>query len=139
MIWRIRDHRLSSDRKYQNFERQATTPEVMTEPTDISGPTPLPGIPRTPLWIAFSIPPLAILAGNLIVSFDQNPDPYGSSYLWVPIVVFFVILGFLPVFHRVMKTRYRGRSLVFLNFAYFFGQIIICLSLWAGSCLLFMK
>ncbi|MGL4401808.1 MAG: hypothetical protein ACRCXD_18255, partial [Luteolibacter sp.] len=81
----------------------------------------------------------AILAGNLIVSLESHPDPYGTSYLWVPLIVFFVILGFLPVFHRAMKTRYRGRSLVFLNLAYFFGQIIVCLSLWLGSCLMFVQ
>jgi hypothetical protein len=111
------------------------------QPPDNSHKIPytLPEIPKTPLWIAFSIPPLAILAGNLIVSFESNPDPYGASYLWVPLMGFFIILGFLPIFHRAMKTRYRGRSLVFLNFAYFLGQIIICLSLWLGSCLLFMN
>ncbi|MGL5018850.1 MAG: hypothetical protein ACRDBP_12000 [Luteolibacter sp.] len=53
--------------------------------------------------------------------------------------MFFVILMFTIRFHEIVSRRYRGRSLVFLTFAYFFGQIIICLSLWLGSCLLFVK
>ena len=108
-------------------------------PLETPVPTPPQTIPKWPLWLALSIPPLSILTGNLIVSFNQNPEPYGASYLWVPLVVFFIILGLLPLFHRAMKTHYRGRSLVFLNLAYFFGQIIVCLSLWVGSCLLFVN
>lgn len=108
----------------------------MNPDPELPRPLPTPEIPKTRLWIALSIPPVAILIGNLIVSFDQSPDPYGASYLGVPIVVFFIILGLLPVFHQAMKNRYCGRSLVFLDFAYFFGQIILCLSLWVGSCLL---
>lgn len=111
----------------------------MSEESDTQGPPQLPEIPGRPLWIAFAIPPLAILAGNLIVGIDGNAGTYGANFLWVPIFAFIVILILLPVFHRAVKTRYRGRSLVFLNLAYFFGQIIVCLTVWLGSCMLFMK
>ena len=102
-------------------------------------PPPLPTIPSKPQWIAFSVPPVAILAGNLIVSFYRTPNDYGTSFLWVPIVVFFLIIACLPLFHRAIGKRYRGRSLVFLDCGYFLGQVIVCLSLWIGSCLAFFS
>lgn len=102
-------------------------------------PQPIPAIPRGPLWFACSIPPLATLLGNLVVSLVPNPDPYGTTFLWVPIVVFFIIVAFTTLFHRAVKTRYRGRSLVFLNCAFVLGQMIVCLALWLGSCLLYMN
>lgn len=91
------------------------------------------------MWIAFSVPPVATLPGNLIASFYRTPNDYGTSFLWVPIVVFFIIIACLPLFHRAIGSRYRGRSLVFLNCGYFLGQIIVCLSLWLGSCMLFFS
>lgn len=111
----------------------------MSEPPETPTPTPLSTIPRTPLWIAFSIPPLAILAGNPIANSYLTPTDYGTSFLWVPLVVFFIIIACLPLFHRAVGNRYRGRSLVFLNCGYFLGQIIVCLSLWVGSCMLFFS
>jgi hypothetical protein len=102
-------------------------------------PMPVPEIPRLPLWIACSIPPVATLLGNLVVSFVRNPDPYGATFLWVPVVVFFIILVLTPLFHQAVRVRYRGRSLVFLNCAYVLGEIIICLALWFGSCFLLVN
>ncbi len=102
-------------------------------------PQPVPTIPRGPLWVACSIPPLATLLGNLIVSVVRNPDPYGTTFLWVPIVIFFIILFCTPAFNRAVGKRYRGRSLVFLNWAYILGQMIVCLALWLGSCLLYLS
>ena len=102
-------------------------------------PQPVPIIPRGPLWIACSIPPGAILAGNLIASFFRSPNDYGVVFLAVPVVVFFIIVGITPLFNLAVRVRYRGRSLVFLNCAFVLGQIIICLALWFGSCLLFVN
>ena len=79
------------------------------------------------------------LLGNVIASFSKDSSAYGESFLLVPLVVFFVILGNFPFFKNAVGKRYQGRSLVFLNLAYFFGQIIVCLSLWVGSCLLFVN
>ena len=108
----------------------------MDEVPEVSQP--VPEIQRRSLWTVLAIPPLAILVGNLLVSFVRNPDPYGTTFLWVPIVVFFVILFCIPAFHRSVGKRYRGRSLTFLSWAFFLGQIIGCLALWLGSCFLFM-
>lgn len=99
-------------------------------------PQPLPTIPRAPLWITFSLPPIATLLGNLVASFYRTRDDYGTSFLWVPLVVLLLIIVCVPFFSRIVGNRYRGRSLVFLNCAYLLGQIIVCLSLWVGTCLL---
>ena len=106
----------------------------MSEEPDI--PQPLPTIPRATLWILFSLPPMATLLGNLVASFYQTPGDYGTSFLPVPLVVLILIIVCLPFFSRIVGNRYRGRSLVFLNCAYLLGQIIVCLSLWVGTCLL---
>lgn len=102
-------------------------------------PPPLPTIPRTPLWIALSVPPAATLPGNLIASFYRTPHDYGTSFLWVPLVVLFLIIACLPLFHRAVGNRYRGLSLVLLDCGYFLGQVIVCLSLWIGSCMAFFS
>lgn len=102
-------------------------------------PPPLPAIPRGPLWIALSVPPIVTLLGNFVTGFYHGSDDYGLPFLWVPLVVFFVILGLSCRFYDAVGRRYRGRSLVFLRLAYFLGQIIVCLALWFGSCVLFMR
>jgi len=111
----------------------------MSEPPEIPPPLPRAVIPRTPLWIAFSVPPVAILVGNVIANSFRTPEDYGTPFLWVPAVVFFLIVACLPVFHQAMASRYRGRSLVFLDCGYFLGQIIVCLSVWMGSCMIFFS
>ncbi|MES2921718.1 MAG: hypothetical protein V4819_09230 [Verrucomicrobiota bacterium] len=102
-------------------------------------PQPVPAILRGAVWIACSIPPVATLAGNLIASFFRSPGDYGVVFLTVPVVVFFIIGGLVPLINLAVRTRYRGRSLVFLNCAYILGQIIVCLALWFGSCFLYMS
>ena len=102
-------------------------------------PVPVPAIPRGPLWIVCSIPPLVTLAGNLVFSLVPDKDPYGTKYLCVPVAVLFIIIAFTALFHRAIKVRYRGRSLVFLNCAYVLGQFIVCLALWFGSCFLLVN
>jgi hypothetical protein len=109
----------------------------MTEAPQV--PEPQPSIPRGWLWTTLAAPPLVTLLGNTIVGFYRHSSGHGDAFLWVPLAVFFVILGNYPFFKDAVAKRYRGRSLVFLNFAYFFGQIIICLSLWLGFCLLIGK
>lgn len=111
----------------------------MSEKPDSQGPPFLPEIPKNALWTALALPPLATLAGNLIVGVDGNAGDYGTEFLWVPVLAFFILLILLPVFHQAIKTRYQGRSLVFLNLAYFLGQVIVCLTIWLGSCMLIAK
>ena len=109
----------------------------MTEAPEV--PSPVPVIPRGPLWLACSIPPAATLIGNLLASFFRNTSDYSVCFLLVPLVVLFIIGLITPLFNLAVRTRYRGRSLVFLNCAFILGQIIVCLALWFGSCFLFMS
>ncbi len=102
-------------------------------------PQPVPEVPRKALWISLALPPAATLLGNLLAAGIRHRDDYGITFLGVPVLVLFLILGFLFMFKKAVGTRYRGRSLVYLNIAYFLGQIIVCLALWVGSCLLFVK
>jgi hypothetical protein len=100
-------------------------------------PLPVPQIPRGPLWSSLLIPPVATLAINLVIGlFTRNGGDGGLSLL-VPPMMLFVIIGFCIWFHSLVKQRYHGRSLVYLNCAFFLGQVIVCLALWIGSCVVF--
>lgn len=100
-------------------------------------PQPVPAIPRGPLWVTLGIPPATTLIINMAIGLlSRNGGDAGLSLL-VPVVMFFVILVLMFRFHALVRPRYRGNSLVFLNCAYFLGQIIVCLALWIGSCALF--
>lgn len=100
-------------------------------------PQPVPEIPRGRLWSCLVIPPvMTLLANGIIAILGRNGGPAFAS-LGIPVVMFFVIIGLTQHFHDTINKRYQGRSLVFLNFAYFLGQIIVCLTLWFGSCVLF--
>jgi len=100
-------------------------------------PQPVAAIPRGPLWVVLAIPPATTLIANLAIGLYSRNGGDGGVSLLLPVVMFFVILGLLFRFLAIIKPRYRGRSLVFLGFAYFLGQIIVCLTLWIGSCALF--
>lgn len=102
-------------------------------------PAPQPEVPQGALWTALSLPPVATIVANLILSsVGENLQGVSGWLLLMLFVVFIVILMFTIRFHEIVSRRYQGRSLVFLTFAYFFGQILICLALWIGSCALFM-
>jgi len=99
-------------------------------------PQPVPEIPRGPLWYCLAIPPaLTVVTNGLIASFGGTGPAIAS--LAIPVVIFFVICGLTQFFNDTITKRYQGRSVVFLNLAYFFGQIIVCFALWFGSCVLF--
>ncbi|MGL5018851.1 MAG: hypothetical protein ACRDBP_12005 [Luteolibacter sp.] len=102
-------------------------------------PGPQPSIPKGWLLTTLAVPPLVTLFGNTIASFYFKSNGDEKTFLGVMLAVFFVILGNLPFFNDAVAKRYRGRSLAFLNFSYFFGQVIICLSLWLGSGFLLFK
>ncbi|MES2921719.1 MAG: hypothetical protein V4819_09235 [Verrucomicrobiota bacterium] len=99
-------------------------------------PEPIPTIDKGPLWWALAIPPLVTLVINIALGLSSGIGDVAGFSLLIPPVMFFVILGLSFRFHGIVKPRYRGRSLVFLNSAYFLGQIIVCLALWIGSCAL---
>jgi hypothetical protein len=99
-------------------------------------PEPVPEIPRGPLWSTLLVPPVLTLILNLgIGNLDRIGSFLGLS-LWVPPIVIFIIVILAFKFTGITGGRYRGRSMVFLNLAYLLGQIIVCLVLWIGSCVL---
>ncbi len=101
-------------------------------------PPPVPTIPRGPLWLTLAIPPGLTLFANMAIGLLAGAgNGNGGLSLSVPPIMFFVIIGLAVRFHGVVRTRYQGRSLTFLSWAYFLGQIIVCLALWIGSCMLF--
>ena len=103
-------------------------------------PEPIPEIPRGALWRALAIPPAATSIGNMFIGlFAKNGNEGVLTFSLLPLVVFGLIIGFSIQFNRTVGQRYRGRSLVFLTSAYLLGQIIVCLTLWIGTCVLFFK
>jgi len=102
-------------------------------------PEPMPKFSSSRLWTALLLPPLATLLGTLIVGACRQHEDYGSTFLWVPLVDFFLILGTSAFFSKVVSVRYQGRSWTLLCFFYFIGQIVTCLALWLGSCSLLMR
>ncbi|MEO7098431.1 MAG: hypothetical protein ABI162_03650 [Luteolibacter sp.] len=101
-------------------------------------PEPVPTIPRGPLWVALAVPSAVTVIANLAIGFlSGRENDLVILPLFLPLVVLFVIIVESFHFDRVVRQRYRERSLLFLNIAYFLGQIIVCLTLWAGSCALF--
>lgn len=83
------------------------------------------------------IPPVMIFLGNMAASLLGRDG--ASLSLAIPPIMFFVLVGFTVRFNHIVSERYRGRSLVFLNSAYFLGQIIVCTALWFGSCVMFFS
>lgn len=79
---------------------------------------------------------MTLIVNMAIGLMGRNGGDAGGTLL-IPPVMFFAILALSFQFCAITKPRYRGRSLAFLVSAYFFGQIIVCLALWVGSCVLF--
>ena len=102
-------------------------------------PVPVPQIPRVPLWTTLAIPPVVTLVTNTAIGLLSRNGGDGGFSLLIPPIMFFVIIGLCIKFNSLVKQRYKGRSLVFLNVAYILGQIIVCLTLWIGSCALFFN
>ena len=91
----------------------------------------VPAIPRDALWAVLSVPPVTTLVANLAISLASNSGEEATGGLiLVPIVMFFVILILTIRFREIIAPTYRGRSIAFLSFVYFFGQIVLCLALW---------
>lgn len=61
-------------------------------------------------------------------------DGGGRVLAWIPAVLFVAIIIGLALFNSAIADRYRGISKTFLGWAFFLGQIIICLALWTASC-----
>jgi hypothetical protein len=97
-------------------------------------PPEVPNVSAAPLWTSLLVPPLATATSGLLIGFIGDHKIQESFYLSIPLLSAAFILGFLFQFSFTVGRRYQGASFAFLVFAYIFGQIIICLTLWIGSC-----
>lgn len=99
-------------------------------------PAPPPEVPKNKLWASLSIPPVVTVIATFLVGGTYQSQNYGIEFLYVLPLGLLTILGCLAVFVSAWKVRYRGRSLVLTSFGYVLGQIILCLGLWFGACML---
>lgn len=102
-------------------------------------PQPVPTIPRGTLWISLLLPPFATVAVNLMLGLTHARGSGQNILLVTPWLAFFVIIGCMTNFVPAVGMRYHDRSQVILSSFYFMGQIIVCLALWIGSCLLVIR
>jgi len=105
----------------------------MNEAPDV--PAPLPEIPRNKLWVSLATPPVITVIGTVILSIVfRNSTNYGMEILLMLPVSLVAIITCLVFFILAWRVRYHGRTLVLTSIGYFLGQVILCLSLWYGSC-----
>ena len=97
-------------------------------------PQPLPEIPRGRLWASLLVPPLLTVASTAVLV-QKTVNDYGIGGLGVlPLGLIAVIVCLFP-FLRALRVRYQGRSVTLLGWGFFIGQIVICLTVWYGTCL----
>lgn len=108
-------------------------------PEEPEVPTPPPEVPKNKLWATLLIPPVLTVIGTFVAGATYNSNNYGMEFLAVLPVGLLTILCCLITFINAWKVRYRGRSLVLTSIGYVLGQIILCLGLWFGTCLLFVS
>ncbi|MCW1925825.1 hypothetical protein OKA05_24920 [Luteolibacter arcticus] len=105
-------------------------------------PIPPPEIPRGELWAALLLPVVVMCAGCVLclgVSGARSVDGY--DLVGTLMVMFTVEMVMMPVaadlFVRAWGVRYRGRSLVLTTLGFMLGQIVLCMAVWVGFCLIF--
>ncbi|WP_193212757.1 hypothetical protein [Luteolibacter marinus] len=100
-------------------------------------PEPVPEVPRRKLWTSLMVPPLVTAIATLVLSGVANAGRnYGAELLFVlPLGLVTILICMVP-FTQALKVRYRGRGLVLTSIGYLLGQIIVCLCLWFGCCVL---
>ena len=107
------------------------------DPAEFPQPGPLePQIARGPLWACLLTPTAATIVACLIMPIAGTE---GYFYrLWFLPLIAGPITGFIctPWFVRMMKARYRGRSLVLTSIGYSIGQLILTPALGFGGCIL---
>jgi hypothetical protein len=100
-------------------------------------PTPPPEIPKGKLWTALLLPPVIMCFGSLIArEAASRSSGYGEEFLVMLPVGLVAILATSVLFVRAWRVRYHGRSLVLTTLGYILGQIILCLAVWFGCCLI---
>lgn len=108
------------------------------KPEDLPVPQAPPEIPRGKLWTSLLVPPLLSTFLTLILAAASKKD-YGIAAMVVLPVGLIAIIACLFPFLACLRIRYRGRSVTLLGWGFFLGQIILCLSLWFGACLLVLQ
>ncbi|MEK7951391.1 hypothetical protein [Luteolibacter soli] len=100
-------------------------------------PTPPPEIPKEKLWLALLLPPAIMCFGSLIArNAAAHSSSYGTEFLVMLPVGLVAILVTSVLFVRAWGVRYSGRSLVLTTIGYILGQIVLCLAVWFGCCLI---
>ncbi len=111
----------------------------MEEPPSPPLPPPPPEIRAGALWTSLLVPPAITASTNLVIGCCKAGGQYGENMLVTLLVAAVTILAFLFLYLAAIRPRFRGRSAVLLGFAYPVGQIVVCLAVWFGSCLPFMR
>lgn len=109
----------------------------MNEPPEV--PAPPPEVPKNKLWASLLVPPVLTVIGTFVVGGTYNSNNYGIEFLCVLPLGLLTILCCLVIFVRAWRVRYRGQSLVLTSIGYVLGQIILCLGLWFGACMLILS
>lgn len=104
-----------------------------------SAPLDPPRLASNRLWLWLLLPMGLVLLANLFVGWVIKPGAYAANFLGVLPFGLLVILVCYGFFFAQVRKVYRGGSLVFLSFAYLFGEILLCLTVWFGSCFLFVN
>jgi hypothetical protein len=102
-------------------------------------PAPLPELPRKKLWTVLAIPPVIMTVGTVIMSMIFGSKNYGAEMLWMLPAGLIAIITCLVFFIRAFRVRYHGRTLVLTAIGYFLGEVIVCLCLWFGSCVVVLQ
>ena len=103
-------------------------------------PVPPPEVSKGKLWTSLAGPPVITVAANSLIGFASRHGggSYGIEFLYVLPIGLLAILICQVIFIRAMKVRFRGRSMALTGIGFFLGQLVVCLALWFGSCVLFI-
>lgn len=99
-------------------------------------PSPPPEVPKGKLWVSLLMPPAVTVLLTFFTGITIDLRNYGIEFLYIlPFCLVAIVFGQFA-FTSAWRTRYRGRTLVLTSIGYFLGQIVLCLGLWFGCCLI---
>jgi hypothetical protein len=102
-------------------------------------PPPPPKTNLKLLWTSLLVPPAVTAGSNLLIGCCGEVGSYGENMLLSLLVAVLTIFACLFVFLAAIRPRFRGRSAVLLGFAFPVGHIVVCLAVWFGSCIPFLR
>jgi len=94
---------------------------------------------RGVLWVLLVTPPFSVVLANLVIGWSGHAGQYSLGFFDALPVGLVVLIVCQVLFSRIMRHRYRGKSLVLLSLGYLAGEMVISLAVWFGSCLLFVN